>query len=101
MLSRKWQLLLLTNRGESPLFNYGHRNGFIRKSRALLGILALIAAMLIGTAGTSSATNDGWWNIENYDATLCMDIGSNAPGTWVGLNWCNVRATSQGFCWNG
>jgi hypothetical protein len=79
-----------------------HGYGIMRKSRALLGIVAVVAAMLLGTGGSAGAAAKlpGWINIENYDATLCVDIGSNAPGTWLGLGrGCDIYSSSQAFSW--
>jgi hypothetical protein len=71
---------------------------------------ALAAIALFGSTGTagaetreaaprSAAEVNALLLIHNFNA-LCVDIGSNAPGTVVGMTYCNANLLSQQWYFN-
>src|SRR4051812_9784375 len=68
--------------------------------RAAAALIAVAASLTFAAAPARAAA--GNWNM-TPEATYweqCLDIGSNAPGTPVGLFGCNRAALSQEWWWN-
>jgi hypothetical protein len=77
----------------------------LRRLFLTMASIALAVVALAGVTGTAGAdtqeaaprpvsAQDIWYLFQNYN-NLCMDIGSNAPGTVVGMTGCNYNLTSQ------
>lgn len=67
---------------------------------SLLAVGAVVGGLLFALAGVASAAPpgvraiDGPYLLQNYNGH-CMDIGSNSPGTTVGIWYCDGNLNSQ------
>lgn len=75
--------------------------GFMRKQiTSMLSVGAVVAGLLFALSGVAGATPsavrsiDGPYLLQNYNG-YCMDIGSNNPGTVIGIWHCNANFNSQ------
>jgi hypothetical protein len=66
----------------------------LRRLIVAVATLAFTAGSMIGVTGTASAATQ--YSIKNYNG-LCMDIGSNAPGTVVGITYCGPLTSQRWY----
>jgi hypothetical protein len=68
--------------------------------RAGVALVAVAASLAFAAAPARAATGNHNMTPQATNWSQCLDIGSNAPGTYVGLAPCSISASSQEWWWN-
>ncbi|MET9465973.1 RICIN domain-containing protein [Streptomyces sp. NPDC006544] len=79
---------------------------FLRKFSGILGRIAAVGALLLGSLGVHFSTaapasaDEGWFMLGNYRNGLCMHASSGGgAGAWVTQENCNQYETRQWWRW--